>query len=111
MKRLSVFAALVLAFLAALAPLIAGGRKDTDTNAKEITLNKHQLAALAVAIREMQRRGLPFRAYQVVITDAGKSYSVAFMEDPLDLRYTGGKGMEWRVRKRDLKLFGPTLYR
>jgi hypothetical protein len=110
-KRLLIFVAVAIQFLALPFPAGAGGRNDTDTNAKESTLNKHQLACLAVAIKEMQRRGWPFRAYQVVITDEGRSYSIAFMEDPLDMTRTGGDGMEWHVRKKDLKLSGPTFYR
>lgn len=58
----------------------------------------------------MQRRGWPYRAYQVVITDKGTGYSIAFMEDPLDMTRTGGDGIEWKVRKKDLKLIGPTFY-
>ena len=87
-------------------------RKDTDTNAKEVTLNKHQLACLAVTIAEMQRRHWSFRAYQVVIRDEGSSYDIAFMEDPLNMTQTGGDGMAWKVRKRDLKIVsGSTFYR
>ena len=94
-----------------LSPCLAG-RRDTDTNAGEITLNKRQLACLAVAIKEMQRRGWSFRGYQVVITDEGSSYSIAFMDDPFDMTTTGGNGMEWYVRKRDLKILrGPIYYR
>lgn len=60
----------------------------------------------------MRRRGWPFRDYQVVITDEGSRYSIAFMDDPFDIRFTGGNGMEWKVRKRDLKLIeGPIFYR
>jgi len=105
----------ILFFLACVAitssPCIAG-RRDTDTNAREITLNKHQLAWLAVATREMQRRGWSFRGYQVVIKDEGSFYSVAFMDDPLDMTTTGGNGMQWDVRKKDLKIVrGPIFYR
>jgi hypothetical protein len=110
-RRLTIFAALIMQLVVLQASLSAGGRKDTDTNARETTLNKHQLACLAVAIKEMQRRGWPFRAYQVVIRDEGASYSIAFMEDPIDMTRTGGDGMEWHVRKKDLKLSGPTFYR
>jgi hypothetical protein len=111
-KRLSILGALTLQFTVLAFPVSAGGRKDTDTNAKETTLNKYQLACLAVAIKEMQRRGWPFRAYQVVITDERASYSIAFMDDPLDMTTTGGNGMEWYVRKKDLKIVrGPIFYR
>jgi hypothetical protein len=109
-KRLLISAVLIVQLIAVPWPLSAGARKDTDTNAKVMTLNKRQLACLAVAIREMQRRGWPFRDYQVVITDEGRSYSIAFMDDPLP-KVMGGDGMEWKVRKRDLKLSGPTFYR
>jgi hypothetical protein len=34
------------------------------------------------------------------------------MEEPLDMTQTGGDGMSWKVRKRDLKIVsGPTFYR
>jgi uncharacterized protein (UPF0303 family) len=80
-------------------PQCNAGRNDTDTNAKEIRLNKHQLACLAVVIAELQRRHWPFRAYQVVIRDEGSSYEIGFMEEPLDMTQTGGDGMSWKVRK------------
>jgi hypothetical protein len=110
-KHVFVFAALILQLTMLSSPLRAGGRKDTDTNPRETRLNKHQLACLAATIKERQRRGWPYRAYQVVITDKGTSYSIAFMEDPLDMTRTGGDGIEWKVRKKDLKLIGPTFYR
>src|SRR5215470_803230 len=81
-----------------------GGKpsKDTDTDQKEVMLNKHQLAAVAVVLAEMRRRGDSFRTWQVKITDKGNSYEVAFLEDPLNMAMVGGPGMSWMVRKRDL---------
>jgi hypothetical protein len=108
-KRLITLAAVLCT---AIAPLHAGKpSKDTDTDQKEVTLNKHQLAALAVVLAEMRRRGDSFRGWQVQITDKGKSYEVAFLEDPLNMAMFGGPGMSWIVRKRDLHLSGPTFYR
>jgi len=96
----------------AIAPLYAGKPpKDTDTNQTEVTLNKHQLAAIAVVLAEMRRRGDSFRGWQLHITDKGQSYEVAFLEDPLNMAMVGGPGMSWIVRKRDLHLSGPTFYR
>ena len=92
-------------------PLSAGKPKDTDTDQKEITLNKHQLAAVTVVIAEMRRRGHDLRGWQMKITDEGKSYDIAFLEDPLNMAVVGGEGMSWKVRKRDLHLSGPTFYR
>jgi hypothetical protein len=85
--------------------------KDTDTDQKEVMLNKHQLAVLAVVLAELRRRGDSFRGWQVKITDKGNSYEVAFLEDPLNMAMVGGPGMTWIVRKRDLHLSGPTFYR
>ncbi len=111
MKRVF-FVVLAVGCVAITALPCVAGRRDTDTNAREITLNKHQLACLAVATKEMQRRGWPFRDYQVVITDEGSSYSIAFMDDPLDMTTTGGNGIQWYVRKKDLKIVrGPIFYR
>jgi hypothetical protein len=39
-----------------------------------------------------------------VITDKGTSYSIAFMEDSLDMTRPGGDGIEWKVRKKDLRI-------
>jgi hypothetical protein len=92
-------------------PLFAGKPKDTDTNQEEVRLNKHQLAAVAVVLAEMRRRGHDLRGWQMKITDEGKSYDIAFLEDPLNMAVVGGEGMSWKVRKRDLHLSGPTFYR
>jgi hypothetical protein len=108
-KRLVTFA---LILSTAIASLHAGElSKDTDTHQKEVTLNKHQLAAIAAVLAEMRRRGDSFRGWQVHITDKGNSYEVAFLEDPLNMAMVGGPGMSWIVRKRDLHLSGPTFYR
>jgi hypothetical protein len=63
-------------------------------------------------MKEMQRRGWSTRKYQVVIRDEGSYYSIAFMDDPLDMTTTGGNGAEWHLRKKDCKVTrGPIFYR
>ena len=103
----------VMALAIAAPDQLHGGRRDSDNSGREVTLNKHQAAALRVAVEEMRRRGWGesvLRRWQVVIEDEGKTYNVAFMEDPV--RGTGGEGMSWDIRKRDMKIVrGPTLYR
>ena len=106
MKRIVFF----LTCVAITSSACIGGRRDTNTSARETTLNKHQLACHSVATREMQRRGWSFRGYQVVIRDEGSFYSVAFMDDPLDMTTTGGNGMQWDVRKKDLKIVRRPIY-
>jgi hypothetical protein len=112
-RRVShLIAATLLVTLLSSHPLSAGNRsKDTDTAREKVTLNRHQVASVAVVLAEMRRRGERFRGWQMVVTDKGSSYEVAFMEDPLDMTTTGGDGMSWVVRKRDLRLLGPTYYR
>ena len=107
------FIAISAALMFCIAPPLFAGKpvKDTDTDQKEITLNKHQLAAVAVVLAEMRRRGHDFRGWQMKLTDEGKSYEIAFLEDPLNMAIVGGEGMGWKVRKRDLHLSGPTFYR
>jgi hypothetical protein len=108
-RALVITVAFTVVALATIQPLHAGRRsRDTDTNQMEIRLNKRQVAALDVVLAEMHRRGERFRGWQIVMRDEGLHYSIAFMEDPLDMTTTGGDGMSWRVRKRDLKLSGPT---
>jgi hypothetical protein len=110
-KRAALVVFIPLCFLAVRSPSIAG-RRDVDSNGQQATLNKYQLASLDAAMREMQRRGWSLRKYQVVIRDEGANYSVAFMDDPLDMTTTGGAGAEWKVRKRDAKVIrGPIFYR
>jgi hypothetical protein len=103
----------VFALVIALPRESHAGRRDTDYSNREVTLNKHQAAALRVALDEMRRRGWGesvLRRWQVVIKDEGKTYNVAFMEDPI--RGTGGEGMSWDIRKSDMRIVGgPTLYR
>ena len=108
LTRLVVF---LLVLCSAVAPLHAGKRKDVDTDQKEITLNKHQVAAVAVVLAEMRRRHEDFRGWQMKVADDGKTYHIAFLEDPLNLAMCGGPGMSWEVRKRDLRLSGPWFYR
>jgi hypothetical protein len=105
------FLLVMLVLCTAAMPSHAGKRKDVDTDQKEITLNKHQVAAVSVVLAEMRRRGERFRGWQMTITDEGKSYQIAFLEDPLDMAMAGGDGMSWKVRKRDLRLSGPWFYR
>ena len=110
MKRILTFAAILCT---ALEPLSAGKpSKDTDTDQREVTLNKHQVAAVAVVLAEMRRRGERFQGWQMKLTDEGSTYSIAFLQDPIDMTSTGGDGMQWFVRKRDLKIIrGPIFYR
>jgi hypothetical protein len=103
----------VAALMIALPRESHAGRRDTNESSREVTLNKPQAAALRVALDEMRRRGWGesvLRRWQIVIEDEGKTYNVAFMEDPI--RGTGGEGMSWDIRKSDMKIVrGPTLYR
>lgn len=82
----------------------AQGNKD-DSESGILHVNKHQLAALDVAIREMRRIGQSFRGQQARIDDQGESFYVAFMDDPIDMRVAGSQnGITWEIRKKDLKV-------
>jgi hypothetical protein len=80
----------------------------SDSEAKEDTLlllNRHQLAALDVAIREMHKSGRSFHGQQARIEDQGKNFHVTFMDDPIDMRVAGSQnGITWEIRKDDLKV-------
>jgi len=103
---------LLLTLLSVAAPSIGSGSDRLDANQKEVTLNRLQVAALDVVLAEMRRRGWTFyRKWQVTVTDKGDRYEVAFFEDPFPKKYLSEEGLSWEVRKRDSKLFGPTLYR
>ncbi len=56
------------------------------------------------------RRGDSFRGWQMQVTDKGKSYEIAFIEDPLHMTMCVGPGMSWLVRKPGLHLSGATFY-
>ena len=91
---------------------VARGSDRLDTNQKEVTLNRLQVAALDIVFAEMRRRGWKFyRKWQTTITDKGDKYEIAFFKDPFPKADLSEEGLSWEVRKRDLKLFGPTLYR
>ena len=113
MVRPFTIAVAVLAMITASPHHSHAGRREKDNVQREVTLGKQQLAALRAALDEMRRRGWGdsvLRRWQVVIEDEGKTFNVAFMEDPV--RGTGGEGMSWDVRKSDMKIVaGPTLYR
>src|SRR3954468_6710780 len=107
---------LVLAIVLLLAvgsqPCEAGSR--VTATKREVTLNKGELAALRVALVAMNRLNFyesAWRRWQVVISDEGSIYNVAFMRDPVrDISDT--EGCAWDVRKRDMKVIkGPILYR
>lgn len=87
-------------------------KSGVDPQPAILNLNKSQLAALDVAIREMRRAGLSFRGQQARIDDQGQSFYVAFMDDPLDMRIAGSQnGITWEIRKRDLKVLRRILDR
>jgi hypothetical protein len=80
-------------------------KRGVDSESTILNLNKHQLAALDVAIRQMRRTGQSFRGQQARIDDHGESFYVAFMDDPIDMRVAGSQnGITWEIRKRDLKV-------
>jgi hypothetical protein len=76
-----------------------------DSDVAVVTLNKDQLAALAVAIREMRKSGRSLRAQQVRIEDQGKNFHMTFMDDPINMGVAGSQnGITWEIRKSDLKV-------
>jgi hypothetical protein len=79
---------------------------------REVSLKKRELAALLSAIDASRRVGYSHRGKQVVIEDAGNSYHVTFMEDPIDVRFVGGRGaICWQIRKRDARVIRELLVR
>ena len=87
-------------------------KSSADSESGILNLNKHQLAALDVAIREMRRTGHSFRGQQARIDDQGESFYVAFMDDPIDMRVAGSQnGITWEIRKSDLKVLRRILDR
>ena len=111
LRRVSVLAIALLLGLGS-QPCDAGRR--VTASKKEVTLNKGELAALRAALVAMNRLRFyesALRRWQVVISDEGSIYNVAFMRDPVrDISDT--EGCAWDVRKRDMKVIkGPILYR
>ena len=107
------FAALIFAALVTTPQVCDGGRPVT-TPRREVTLGKGELAALRAALAATSHLHIhesALRRWQVVISDEGSVYHVAFMRDPVrDL--TDNEGFSWDVRKRDMKVIkGPTFYR
>jgi hypothetical protein len=76
-----------------------------DSDLSVLTLNKDQLAALAVAIREMRKSGRSFRGQQVRIEDQRKNFHITFMDDPINMGVAGSQnGITWEIRKSELKV-------
>lgn len=104
----------VIALLLAIGPQPCDAGRPVTTRKHEVTLNKGELAALRAALVAMNRLRFyesVLRRWQVVISDEGSVYNVAFMRDPVrDISDT--EGCAWDVRKRDMKVIrGPILYR
>jgi hypothetical protein len=97
-----VFVAVSLAILAS--QLVAAPHRDTDANERKIILNKYQVAAVELVLREMKRIGYSARGLQMHLEDRGSYFTVAFWEDPQDMAVAGGDGIEWRVSKRGTKI-------
>jgi hypothetical protein len=77
-----------------------------------VEINKQQLAALDVALREMSTSGESFKGRQGVIEGRGKYFRVGFMDDPIDMRVAGSQnGITWEIRKSDLKVLRRILDR
>lgn len=99
---------LILIFFAGCCLHGLGAQKDQDDLGSGISVlrvNKHQLAALDVAIREMHKSGRSFRGQQARIEDQGKNFHITFMDDPIDMRIAGSQnGITWEIRKKDLKV-------
>ena len=112
MNRLLVVA-LAVVLGTAVPQICHAGRPATGTR-REVTLSKDELAARRAALAAMTRLQLHesgLRRWQVVISDEGRVYNVAFMRDPVrDL--TDNEGCSWDVRKSDMKVIkGPIFYR
>ena len=77
-----------------------------------VEINKQQLGALDVAIREMRKSGESFQGKQAVIEDRGECFRVGFMDDPIKMRVAGSQnGITWEIRKSDLKVLRRILDR
>lgn len=106
---------LVIALMVAIAvPQPCDAGRHVTAAKREVTLSKNELAALRAALVAMSRLNFHegvLRRWQVVISDEGSVYNVAFMRDPVrDI--SDNEGCAWNVRKRDMKVIeGPILYR
>ena len=105
---LRLFACVILLFVAQ----AARAEVPVEAGAKETTLGKGELAAASKAIQAMQRRGWSLKGKQMIISDEGKEFRVAIMNDPIDLQLLGSQGgVTWFVKKEGLALRGPIFDR
>jgi hypothetical protein len=82
------------------------------SGAEKARLDKRQLASLLAAVDAMRRHGYSFHGQQVVIDDAGDSYQITFMDDPIDVAVAGGQHAHgWVVRKPDARVLKEFLVR
>jgi hypothetical protein len=80
-------------------------QKATDRAPTVTQLDKHQLGAVLVALRETHKMGLSIRGQGVRISDDGKNLTVSFIDDPINMAMVGSEGgVSFLIRKRDLKL-------
>jgi hypothetical protein len=80
--------------------------------AEKTRMDKRQLAAFLASVDAMRRHGYSFHGQQVVIAEAGNSYEITFMDDPIDVAVAGGQHAHgWVIRKRDARVLREFLVR